>query len=148
MKNENIILKEQIVVGTKTFYLELKVAENKKNYLVFTQESTTNKELQKVKMILFEEELLMVSIAMMKILIAFKSKKNPTNLIKMVKEDYPTAYYFWTSKAGDLLKNLFTKEQDSSEIAEYIGKEESLLNERMKKMDVSIDEIHRLANDD
>lgn len=141
MKNENVILQERITVQNKTYYLDLKVAENGSQYLVINQVSKTGDETERVKMILFEEELKKFGISLVNIFMKFQPGKRSAAYLAKVREDYPNAYMPWSEEADNELRNLLEKEEGLSKIAEQLGRKETAIIARMKRLELQIDEI-------
>lgn len=138
MEKKNVLHTERVTGKNKTYYLDLKEAENGNNFVTINQTKTTNEgETERVKMIFFEEDLMRFSQALVKIMFYFKKKQSDRiddAYIQEVRKDYPNAFQKWTSEDEELLKELFRQGHGVNDLMVHFKRNQRGIERRLEKL--------------
>lgn len=147
MKKQNVLHTERVNGNGKTYFLDLKEAENGNNYLVINQTKKADDEQEeRVKMILFENEIEQFAAAFSKILIQFKptekkvTGKRDEKYIEDVRKEYPNAFQPWTREDEELLAALFNDGKTVKELSKSFQRNEGGIKARLEKLGLEIKE--------
>ena len=143
MEIKNLLHSEKVVTGNKTYFLDLKKAKNGRDYLVITQQKRTEGQRERIKMILFEDELKKFGKAfsnlMSNIDSSFKNNKRITNEeIEEIRKIYPRAYEPWTREDDDELRIMALDGSTIEKMASFFQRKESAVQSRMIKLNVLV----------
>jgi len=148
MENKNLLHTEQVSGPTKSFYLDLKKADNGNNYLVITQSRRIDDENQeRTRIILFENEIGRFSEAMMRSLLQFSMVQNAEvrRYKSHVQEQYPKAYTKWSNEDEQQLKNLFEKGHGVEDLTVSLERNAAGVMARLRKLGLVGDEVTATA---
>ncbi len=137
-QNQNTLHTEKVILNGKAFFLDLKQAKNGKSYLVITQTKPIEDEkYERIKMILFEEELQKFSTALKNTLEHFTPSKDtrPTDAyIAKLRETHPMAFQPWTKEDEELLITMFNEGRNTKELSKSFKRKESAITARLSKL--------------
>ena len=146
MKKQNVLHSEMVKSNNKAYYLDLKKAENGNNYLVITQsKATEDDKYERIKMILFENEVEQFASAFSKILFNFNRSNKPQKVkdekyIEEVRKDYPNAFQPWTKEDEELLTALFNEGKSVSDLSKSFQRNEGGIRARLDKLGLATKE--------
>jgi len=144
MEIQNVLHTEKVTGKSKSYYLDLKKAENGKSYLTITQSKKTEDETyERVKMILFEGELEKFGEAFLKIIMQYKSSEAPAKRItdeeiQELRKLYPRAYEPWTKEDDDQLRIMAHEDATIEKMSSYFQRKEGAIILRMKKLKIEV----------
>lgn len=138
MEKKNVLHTEKVSSKNKTYYLDLKEAENGNNFLVINQTKSTDEgPVERVKMILFEEDIERFSHALVKIMFRFQKKNiNGVNgeYVNKVRKEFPNAFQRWTKKEEETLKDLFQQGHQVDELMVHFKRNQRGIESRLEKL--------------
>lgn len=141
MEKKNVVHTEKVIKKNKAFFLDLKEAENGSDYLVINQTRTNAEgERERVKMILFEEDLERFSQAFVKVLFYFNNRATQSKreaYQAKVREDFPNAYQLWTKEDEDLLKELYRQGHGVEELMVHFKRNKGGIEKRLEILGLS-----------
>lgn len=147
MKKQNVLHTERVDSNGKVYFLDLKEAENGKNYLVINQSKRMDDEnTERVKMILFEHEIEQFATAFSRIIFKFNpsEKQNGSfdqEYIEKVRKEHPNAYQPWTKEDEELLAALFNDGKTVNELSKSFQRNEGGIKSRLAKLGLEVTEI-------
>jgi len=139
-RNQNTLHTQKVILNDKAFFLDLKEAKNGKNYLVITQsKAIEDQRYERIKMILFENEIQKFSHALNAVLENFTPKeiiKSPVTdaEIAKIREVHPKAYQPWTKEEEEVLIAFFNEDKPIPEIASTMLRQEGAITARLIKL--------------
>ena len=138
MEKKNVLHTERVSSKNKTYFLDLKEAENGNNFLVINQSKPTEEgSYERVKMILFEEDLERFSQALVKIMFYFKKQNTKAKreaYKEEVRKEYPNAYEPWTEEDEALLGELFQQGHQVEELMVHFKRNRGGIERRLEKL--------------
>ncbi len=142
MEKKNVLHTEKVISKNKTYFLDLKEAENGNNFLVINQTKTGEDGVtERVKLILFEEDLERFSQAMMKIIFHFQ-KKNEGGVNKEylaeVRKKYPNAFQRWSKEDEALLRELYQQGHQVPELMTHFQRNQRGIESRLEKLGLEL----------
>ena len=146
MKKQNVLHTERVNSNGKIYFLDLKEAENGKNYLVINQSRRLEDEsMERVKMILFENEIEQFATAFSRIIFKFNPSEKQNGkfneeYIEKVRKDHPNAYQPWTKEDEELLAALFNDGKTVTELSKSFQRNEGGIKSRLAKLGLEITE--------
>ena len=146
MKKENILHQERIAAQkNKTYFLDLKEAENGSNYLVINQIIQTGETKERKRLIFFEKELAQFGESMIRIIMKFKASNRSEEYIAKIRKEYPNAFQPWKPEDDFTLKAMVKKSNELSKMAKHFGRKETAIIARMKKLNIATAEYAQSA---
>ena len=143
MEKKNLLHTEQVSVKNRTYYLDLQETEKGNNYLVINQTKSDEEGVtERVKMILFEEDLWRFSQALIKTLFYFKKENTRVvngAYIAKVRETYPNAFQRWTKEDEELLKDLYQQGHKVEELMVHFKRNEQGIRTRLQRLGLITD---------
>jgi len=137
-QNQNTLHSEKLLLENKTFFLDLKKAKNGNSYLTITQSKRMEDEqYERIKIVLFEEELQAFNTAFAKVLEAFKPNPGTVNreeYIAKIRKNYPMAFHPWAKEEEELLIAMFNEGKEKRVIAGALRRQESAIIARLMKL--------------
>lgn len=137
-QNQNTLKSEKAIFDGKVFFFDLKTAKNGKSYLIITQSKPVEDEkYERIKMILFEEEIQDFTNALTEVLKDFKPQdKNAVSkeYIAKLRENYPMAFQPWTKEEEELLITLFNEGKAISNLSTALQRQEGAITARLNKL--------------
>ena len=146
MKKQNVLHTERVNSNGKVYFLDLKAAENGNNYLVINQSKMMEDDkYERIKMILFENEIEQFASAFSRILFKFnpsekKNQKFNDEYIDKVRKEHPNAFQPWTKEDEELLAALFNDGKTVNELSKSFQRNEGGIKARLEKLGLEITE--------
>lgn len=137
-QNQNTLHSEKVLLDGKSFFLDLKKAKNGTSYLVITQaKPMEDQKYERIKMILFEEEINQFNNAFAGIVNNFTPSQKPSNreaYIAKIRETHPMAFYPWSKEDEEVLIALFNEGKSIPEIAKGLQRQDGAIKARLEKV--------------
>jgi hypothetical protein len=127
----------QLKVGKRTYFFDVKQTKELKRYLVITESKklNTNSEYLRNQIMIFEEDIEKFGGCLNKALINFY--KNPVIASsKMAETKLKNAYKPWTEEDDFQLEVMFCEGKRISEIAKYFERNKGAITSRIKKLEL------------
>jgi hypothetical protein len=150
MKKQNVLHTERVQSNGKVYYLDLKEAENGNNYLVINQtKMMEDDKSERIKMILFENEIEQFASAFSRILFKFnpserqlekQNGKYDEKYIEDMRKEHPNAFFPWTKEDEELLAALFNDGKTVSELSKSFQRNEGGIVARLAKLGLEVKE--------
>ncbi len=151
MKKQNVLHTERVQSNGKVYFLDLKEAENGNNYLVINQTKMMDDDkTERVKMILFENEIEQFAAAFSSIIFKFnhsgKENRKKENIkfdekyIEDVRKEHPNAFQPWTKEDEELLAALFNDGKTVTELSKSFQRNEGGIRARLTKIGLAVKE--------
>ncbi len=142
MEKKNVLHTEKVISKNKTYFLDLKEAENGNNFLVINQTKAVEEgATERVKLVLFEEDLERFSQALMKIIFHF-NKKNENGVNKAylmeVRKEFPNAFQRWTKEDEELLRELYQQGHQVPELMTHFKRNRRGIESRLEKLGLEL----------
>lgn len=136
-QNQNTLNSEKAVFDGKVFFFDLKEARNGSKYLVITQSKPVEDEkYERIRMILFEEEIQQFNASLTEVLKDFKPQKGRPSetYINELRKTYPMAFQPWTKENEELLISMHNEGKDIPTIAKALQRQEGAIKARLNKL--------------
>lgn len=152
MKKQNVLHSERVQSNGKVYFLNLKEAENGNNYLVINQiNKGEDDQNERIKMILFENEVEQFAGAFSRMLFKFKPSgkqvsaekqkgKYDEKYIEDMRKEHPNAFQPWTKEDEELLAALFSDGKTVKELSKSFQRNEGGIKARLAKLGLEINE--------
>ncbi len=139
-QNQNTLHTQKVILNDKAFFLDLREAKNGKKYLVITQtKPIEDQRYERIKMILFENEIQKFSLALNALLENFTPKEivqapvTDAHIAK-IRQSHPKAYQPWTKEEEEVLIAFFNEDKPIPEIASTMQRQEGAITARLIKL--------------
>ena len=137
-QNQNTLHSEKVLLDGKSFFLDLKKAKNGTSYLIITQtKPIEDQKYERIKMILFENEINQFNKALAGIVENFTPSQKPSGreaYIAKIRQSYPMAFHPWTKEDEEVLISLFNEGNSISVIAKGLQRQDSAIKARLEKL--------------
>ncbi len=136
-QNQNTINSEKVLLDGKVFFFDLKEAKNGNKYLAITQSKPVEDDnFERIKMILFENEIEAFNEAMSKVLKDFKPRwRKPTEAyITELRKKHPMAFQPWSKENEELLISMYNEGKDIPALALALQRQEGAIRARLNKL--------------
>lgn len=142
MEKKNLLHTEQVQSKNRTYYFDLKVAENGRQFLAINQTKSNEEGVtERAKMVLFEEDLTRFSQALLQSLLYFEAEKGPRiddAYIQNVRKEHPNAFQRWSKEDEELLKELYQQGHQVEELMTHFKRNERGIITRLEMMGVAL----------
>jgi hypothetical protein len=123
----------QVQTGTRTFFFDIKEADNGKPYLVITESKKSGDQYERKNMVLFESDIEKFSQGFLKTLLNF-TPQDREEMIREARKKYPNAFEPWTEEDEKTLTERFRAGRSFEEIASEFGRNENAIRKRLEKL--------------
>jgi len=140
--SDNEIYSDKIVIGSRTYFFDIKRSEKGDLYLRVTESRKTASGFEHHRLMVFDEDLRDFSEALKRSLTKFKELKEPkqtgdkTFSVETIRETYQQAYMPWTVEDDNKLELLFCEGTKVEELAEIFGRKTGAIISRIKKLEL------------
>ncbi len=141
MEKKNVIHTELVNVKNRAYFLDIKVSEQGKQFLSLSQvKDREDGTSERQRMILFEEDLLLLSQGLMRTLLRFEPSERDDNesYVNKVRESYPNAFRRWTKEDETLLAELYQQGHDIPELMEHFKRNEKAIIKRLEMIGIAM----------
>jgi hypothetical protein len=124
---------------TRSFYFDIKEAENGSNYLIISEVKTKNDgTTERRQIFIFENEIAQVASKVTSSLVNFTRKETTRDArIARAKQKYANAYEPWTKKEDADLALLFKQGNNTMTISEELQRQPGAITIRLEKLSLT-----------
>ena len=137
---ENDLYSEQIKVGKRTYFLDIKLTKEGKKFLQISENKKTDTGFDRYNVIVFEEGIEKFSEAFVRVLLRMNSNKIQENKntysVEKIRENHEKAYKSWNNDEENSLEQLFCEGKTVTEISEILGRKKGAIQSRIKKLEL------------
>ena len=143
MEKQNVLHSEITGTGKRTYFFDLKVAENGTHYLMITEsrEKEDGEGHHRNSIIIFENGLRRFSHAFLDVVLQMDGERLKRKLneeqIAEIRKEYPSAFEPWSKEDDEDLVELFANGQSVDTLAEHFQRKPSAITYRLKKLEAA-----------
>ena len=132
----NTLYFQKVEAINKTYYLNLREAENGANYLVISQvKKAEDDQVKRTNLIFFENEVEQLGTALARIMMHFTKRPGRTEEeIAEIRKTYPNAHQPWTKEDEELLTVLFNEGKSLDEMSAAVYRSIGGVKARLVKL--------------
>ena len=129
-----------VKTGSRTFFFEIRESEQKRPYLVIQEVRKKDDETERKSLVIFENDVEQFAEAFLRTLINFQGATRE-DIIREARKKHPNAFVKWSEDEEAKLRVLFNGGNSIADISKELGRGESAISARLKKMQLITDDV-------